>query len=57
MADTTKRVRLAPDEYRQLARKFPDPVVTENTTAHQAGYLLGVQAVLQKLREGYVIGE
>ena len=27
----------------------------ENTTAHQAGYMLGVQKVLEILREGFVV--
>ena len=57
MTEPTKRVRLHPDEYQKLAREFPNPIVTETTTAHQAGYLLGIQAVLQKLREGYTVGD
>lgn len=53
---TTKVIiRLESDQYRELARKFPTPFVNNETTAHQAGYQLGVQAVLQALREGFVI--
>jgi hypothetical protein len=42
--------------YASLAANFPI-VVNRETTDIQAGYHLGVQAVLQKLREGFVIGQ
>jgi hypothetical protein len=31
------------------------PIVTAETTAHQAGYQLGIAAVLKELRNGYVV--
>ena len=48
-------VRLNTAVYDNLVRQLPKVVVTSATTAHEAGFLLGVQAVLQKLREGYVV--
>lgn len=46
--------RLNPDVYRKLEDKFQSPVVSATVTDIQAGYLLGVQAVLKELRRGYV---
>lgn len=57
MPKTESRIRLHPDELEALARKLPRPVVTADTTAHQAGYQLGVQHVLELLRNGWTIGE
>lgn len=48
-------VRLDPDMLRRLEEGLPKPLVNSTTTELMAGYALGVQAVLQKLREGYVI--
>lgn len=48
-------VRLSPEVYRQLEAKMYRPIVTAETTAHQAGYQLGVAAVLKELRNGYVV--
>lgn len=52
----TEIARLGSDEYAALAAQFPPLLVVSNTTDLQAGYLLGVQAVLEKLRQGFVIG-
>ncbi len=49
--------RLAPAVYKQLEAKLYRPVVTSNTTAHEAGYQLGVAAVLMALRNGFVVDE
>lgn len=49
-------VRLSPEVYKSLEAKFSKPIVTENTTAHQAGFQLGIHAVLQALRQGFVVG-
>lgn len=49
--------RLAPAVYQQLEAKMYRPIVTSNTTAHEAGYQLGVAAVLKELRNGYVVQE
>lgn len=42
------------DVYKKLADHFPI-LVNKETSAIMSGYQLGVQAVLQKLREGFVI--
>jgi hypothetical protein len=47
--------RLHQEVYLAIERKFSKPVVTSMTTAHEAGFQLGVQAVLQELRHGYTI--
>jgi TolB-like protein len=48
-------IRLTADMMAELEKQLPPPVVTSQTTDLLAGYQLGVQAVLQKLRAGYVI--
>ena len=48
-------VRLQPDVYRLLEESLPAPAVTTTTTDLQAGYALGIQAVLKKLREGFTV--
>ena len=53
---TTQYAVLTQAVYNDLASKFPI-MVNRETTDIMAGYNLGVQAVLQKLREGYVIGK
>lgn len=49
-------VRLSEDQYEALERQLTGPTVTTATTELQAGYQLGVQDVLRKLRAGYVVG-
>lgn len=49
-------IRLDSDTYGKLASQFGTPVVTDKTTEIQAGYQLGVQAVLAAIRHGFVIG-
>lgn len=51
----TEFTRMTPDVYQDFAKRFPGPA--RPADAFEAGYLLGVQMVLQKLREGYVIGQ
>lgn len=47
--------RLSPEVMRDLEAKLGNlTIVTTTTTDLQAGYALGVQRVLQLLREGYV---
>lgn len=48
-------VRLTPEVYASLESQFPKPLVTDNTSAHQAGFQLGIQAVLTALRKGYAV--
>lgn len=52
---TKQVVRLSPEVYRALEDKMYRPIVTTETTAHQAGFQLGVAAVLKELRNGYVV--
>lgn len=47
--------RLTPEVYADLAKNFRLPIPNAQTTPIEVGYALGVQAVLQKLREGWVI--
>lgn len=55
MTDKVKEVvRLDPVQYSNLERQLPPPVIGKDTTDLQAGFALGVQAVLKLLREGYV---
>lgn len=48
-------VRLSKPVYEVLENKFSKLIVTSATTAHEAGYQIGVQAVLKELRSGYVV--
>lgn len=48
-------VRLQPDVYKQLEDKMSRLAVTTTTTPIEAGFQLGVQAVLKELRAGYVV--
>ena len=47
--------RLSDAVYKDIEKKFSRPIVSSQTTAHEAGYQLGIQAILQALREGYVV--
>lgn len=49
-------VRLDAEQYEALVKTVPGISVGKDTTELQAGIQLGVQLVLQKLREGFVIG-
>lgn len=55
MSQKTTVVRLSPEVYEALVKTLPPVYVSNETTAHQAGYQLGIQLVLSKLREGYVV--
>ncbi|URY99167.1 hypothetical protein 6937_0036 [Klebsiella phage 6937] len=46
--------RLSPEAYIQLERLCPAPALSNNPDS--AAYNLGVQFVLAKLREGFVVG-
>lgn len=48
-------VRLEPAVYATLEAKLSKLVVTSSTTELEAGFQLGVQAVLKELRTGYVV--
>ena len=47
--------RLSSDAYGQLSKQCPVIAVNNDTQQLQAGFQLGVQHVLQKLREGFVV--
>lgn len=57
MASVESKIRLSKDELQALQRKLPRPAVTDQTTDLQAGYLLGIQHVIEVLRDGWVVGE
>ena len=57
MIDSETRRRLHEDELARLRERLPRPVVTADTTAHQAGYQLGIQHVLELLRDGWTISK
>ena len=40
--------------YRDLQKEVEPPIVTNSTTAHGVGYLLGIQRALSKIEERYV---
>ena len=42
--------------YKKIEAKFPRPAVGNNTTPTEAGYLLGIQAVLRVLRDDHTVG-
>lgn len=48
-------VRLRPDVMEALERELPAPYAGPQTSEIMAGYLLGVQAVIKKLRDGYAV--
>lgn len=53
----TELYRLEQSQYLELERAVGQaPFVQTSTTELQAGFMLGVQHVLTKLRSGYVIG-
>jgi thioredoxin-related protein len=51
---TKEVVRLREDVYNTLVKQCPSIVVDDKTGTHYAGYMLGVQFVLNKLRQGIV---
>lgn len=53
--NVVKVVRLDRTAYEQLEKQLPKPV--PGIHPEQTGYALGIQAVLAKLREGFVVGE
>lgn len=50
------RIRLTESELKELLRGMPPPVIDSSTSVMEAGYKLGVQAMANKLREGWVVG-
>lgn len=55
----TQVIRLSKDQYDKLVKDIGSvaiPFSGSATTEQQAGFMLGIQFVLLKLREGYVVG-
>ena len=52
---TIEYARLPQHVYAALEARMAGPVVSQVTTDLQAGYMLGVQAVLKELRNGFVV--
>lgn len=53
--ETKTIVRLEQEVYAQLEAKLSRLIVTSTTTPLEAGFQLGIQAVLKELRSGYVV--
>lgn len=51
----TTLTRLNSEVYAALEKQLPQPYIDSTTSPQQVGYLLGIQAVLKKLREGFVV--
>lgn len=47
--------RLSAEAYRQLESSCPRPAVSQDSSPQQVGFLLGVQFVLERLRNGFVV--
>lgn len=54
--ETQTFVRLDEDQLRLLESQLAGPIVTTATTELLAGYQLGIQTTLMKLRAGFVVG-
>ena len=54
-ARAVEKHRLSAETYEQLVKQCPSIAVTNDTATLQAGYQLGIQFVLGKLREGFVV--
>ena len=54
-AETGMVYRFNADSLVALEKQFPGALVNAQTTDIQAGYLLGVQAVLSALRNGFTV--
>ena len=54
-AQTHEVHRLSQEAYNQLLKVVPGPAVDNELSSHRAGFLLGIQFILQKLREGFVV--
>jgi hypothetical protein len=48
--------RLDAQSIRALEKALPKPVINSNSSPQETGYLLGIQLVLNKLREGWLVG-
>lgn len=55
--EKANKVRLHPTEYAQLEKELPTINPSTNSTPEQYAFWCGIQLVLKKLRDGFVIGE
>ena len=53
MTEPTKIYQFAPSTMASLEKQCPAPGVNHNTTPQEAGFLLGIQFVLNLLRKGF----
>jgi hypothetical protein len=51
-----KQFTMTEKVYDDLVKSLEPPIVTNNTTAQGAGYLVGMQRVLSEIRKRYVAG-
>lgn len=57
MTETVREThRLSAEAYAALVLTLPTPFIGKDTTALQAAQQVGIELVLKKLREGFVIG-
>jgi histidinol phosphatase-like enzyme len=56
MNKPVEMMRLSQAAYKQLEDSLQGPQVGDKTTDLQAGFQLGIQHVLAKLRNGFVVG-
>jgi hypothetical protein len=48
--------RLNQEQYAELEKQLPPAMVLANTTELQAGQMIGITLVMNKLRAGFVVG-
>jgi hypothetical protein len=53
---TKEVVRLSHNQYEALEKQLPGPTAQPTASEHHVGYLLGIQYVLLKLRQGFTTG-
>ncbi len=49
-------IRLSDEAMKDLEASLPPPMVSSSTTPIDAGFRLGIQLVLDKLRKGFTTG-
>ena len=55
MAVKSALMTLSTEQFDKLAKSLPSPYVGKDTTELQAGMMIGVTMVLNKLKEGFVV--
>lgn len=49
--------RLTPAVYEALEKQLPRPILSSNSTELEAGQIIGIQRVLELLRNGFTIND